>query len=233
MKTLLDIDTTAALNGRVGINGEMAIDSEKEAVRYFDGQTPGGFEASLMRAYDPPLGPGPETLIGGDMTAGYYGLVPSTSGDLPYGNVLASAIGLSAGTLHNTTVPYLKFVYNGKIYFIASKTFAYGLTWSNISNTGGRAGDATVTANTYQYKVWLPTDELWDALMYKVSVDDPTGTFWASLSDAELGLDKWSYGYWPQGYARGGGGNITNVVTFNATATGSATGWRPVLELVV
>lgn len=195
MKTLLDVDTTATLNSRVGLDGEMAIDNEKKAVRYFDGQTSGGFEASLVRAYIPPVGPGPIDPIAGNTALGYYGLVDSA--DVITGSALAAAVGLSEGVLIHDTTPWMKFALNGKVLFIPQKPLRHSMSWNTLYQLGlvygvdGGGADpyndvpvnqnVTINIETWTLKVRLMTGSdtdpasgaggEWNELMYRVSGD--------------------------------------------------------------
>ena len=65
--------------------------------------------------------PGPTTLIGGDMTEGFFGEV--TSAELITGDALASEVGISAGTSQNSTAGWLKFALDDKILFVAKKAY--------------------------------------------------------------------------------------------------------------
>lgn len=115
-------------------------------------------------------GPGPQTLIGGDETAGFYGKMPSAG--FINGNLLASEIGLTAGSSANPNVDWLKFASNGKVLYYPIRTFRTSVSWNDIyavgavygDDTNGRyppAGiptrkqDATVVINGYLFRVRL------------------------------------------------------------------------------
>ncbi len=124
-------------NGLTLAEGELSIDEETKAVRLHDGATPGGFEIPGTQAYVP-VGPGPTTLVGGDTTAGFYGEVPAV--DFITGGDLATAVGLSAGTLQHDTTPWLKFALDGKTLFVPQKPIRYSLAWENIYQVGAVYG---------------------------------------------------------------------------------------------
>ena len=94
-----------------------------------------------------------------------------SSGDFISGNALASSIGLSAGTAHNSTCDWLHFELEGQTIMIPQLTLRYNLTWRDIyvrgavySDTTGHGpypGGSGVNQNRYvtiggtQYKVTL------------------------------------------------------------------------------
>ncbi len=140
MRTRFLRGTTQENNGLTLGVGELSIDTEKNALRLHDGATTGGFEMVGTRAYES-ISPGPTGLIGGDTTAGFYGEVPAA--DFITGGDLSAALGLSAGTLHNDTTPWLKFTLDGKTLFMPKKTIRYGLGWEAIYQAGAVYGDDT------------------------------------------------------------------------------------------
>jgi len=82
--------------------------------------------------------PGGKFLEGGTTDAGFLGFVPASN--FITGSNLASAIGLSNGTLQNSDTPWLKYMYNGKICFTPLKTHRHSTTWDAIYNTGSVFG---------------------------------------------------------------------------------------------
>lgn len=141
------------------------------------------------------LGPGPTELIGcakedlGPGTnKGFFGEV--SVDELINGTDLASMIGLTAGTVQNTTEPWLKFLLDGKIYFVAKKTYRYGLSWSHIHTANAVYGNRIIQIGDYHYRIGLlkgadtdpatfnagynPPGTLeseWNRLLYNVSKD--------------------------------------------------------------
>lgn len=107
--------------------GRIAIDTERKALRMYDGEIRGGFEVLGRRAI--PV-PGPNALLHGDIQHGFFGELPST--DIINGTDLASQIGLSAGIAFNTGVEWLKFAHKGQILFIPKRPLRYGLSWDQI-----------------------------------------------------------------------------------------------------
>ena len=84
------------------------------------------------------LGPGSDTLIAGDMTAGFFGEVPTT--ELITGNDLATSIGLTQGTAQFSNEPWLKFVLDDNIIYVAKKPYRHTLTWQSIYQSGAVYG---------------------------------------------------------------------------------------------
>ena len=85
-----------------------------------------------------PLGPGPLELIAGDMTAGFFGEVPTS--ELITGNDLATAIGLTQGTAQFSNEPWLKFALDDNIIYVAKKPYRHTVSWENIYQAGAVYG---------------------------------------------------------------------------------------------
>jgi len=79
-------------------------------------------------------GPGPETVIAGDMTTGFFGEVSDE--EMFDGSELASDLGLSDGTGINRAGGWLKFIHNGVVKYIAKKPFRHSATWEQIYERG-------------------------------------------------------------------------------------------------
>lgn len=97
--------------------------------------------------------PGPNSLIGGNLQAGFYGEVPTS--DFITGDELARMVGLTAGTSQNSNEPWLKFSYLGKTEFIAKKTFRHSISWENINDANAVYGNKTLEINGNIYKIRL------------------------------------------------------------------------------
>jgi len=82
--------------------------------------------------------PGNKNIIAGDNNAGFLGFV--TSAELISGSGIATAIGLSAGTLINDTTPWIKYIWKGKICFYPLKPIRHSVTWDAIYNAGAVYG---------------------------------------------------------------------------------------------
>lgn len=94
----------------------------------------------LMTGTNPRSGisPGSDTLVYGDTTLGYYGVVSQAS--FITGSALAAGIGLTEGVDYNTDVGWLKFASYGKVLFIPQKSLRHSLSWISIYNCGAVYG---------------------------------------------------------------------------------------------
>jgi len=80
------------------------------------------------------FGPGPQTLIAGDMTAGFFGEV--SADELFRGDELALMVGVTEGVAQNSTAGWLKFAHNNKIKYIAKQTFRHTISWDHLYSRG-------------------------------------------------------------------------------------------------
>jgi len=80
------------------------------------------------------FGPGPQTLIAGDMTAGFFGEV--SADELFRGDELALMVGVTEGVAQNSTAGWLKFAHNNKIKYIAKQTFRHAISWDHLYSRG-------------------------------------------------------------------------------------------------
>lgn len=157
--------------------------------------------------------PGPRKLIGGDMSAGYFGRVPAS--DFITGDELASRIGLTLGISQYSNTDWLKFAIDGKIIFRPMKAIKYNSSWDDIDAANAVYGDKTIDINGFTYKVRLmkgaendpyndedsdrdATGSEWNRLMlpihenapssfaYPQFVDEPTEDWGINFSDADL-----------------------------------------------
>lgn len=78
--------------------------------------------------------PGNKTLLRGTSAAGFLGFVPAS--EFITGAALATALGISAGTLINSDTPWIKYIWKGKVCFTPLKPIRYSVTWDQIYNAG-------------------------------------------------------------------------------------------------
>ena len=123
--------------------------------------------------------PGPATLIGGDMTEGFFGEV--TSAELITGDALASEVGISAGTSQNSTAGWLKFALDDKILFVAKKPIRHTISWDNINAADCVYGNKTVQIGGLTYKVRLMKGAEVDPFNYEATDRDAIGSEWNRL----------------------------------------------------
>jgi len=122
------------------------------------------------------IGPGPQSLVGGNSYTGFYG--EATPTDLITGTDLASTIGLTAGVnaADIDDIPWLKFNLNQKTLFVAKRNFRSMISWDDISNANAVDGSQTITIRIYQFKVRL----------LKGVRSDTEGVSWSQGFDTEI-----------------------------------------------
>lgn len=103
--------------------------------------------------YDETDAPGPKKMIGGNLQAGFFGEVSTSS--FITGDELARMISLTTGTSQYSNEPWLKFSYMGKIEFIAKKPFRYNLSWNSINEVNAVFGNRTIRIKGRTYKIRL------------------------------------------------------------------------------
>jgi len=265
MRTRFLRGTTAENNSLTLPAGEIAIDTERKAVRLHDGTTPDGFECVGTKAYAPPVGPGPEVLQAGDTQLGYYGELSNTELFTP--SQLRSQVGLSAGqsTPGSVATGWLKFAYQGKILFVSKQVLNRSWSGNNIFRAnlealnivyGGQSAPL-VTKDTFQFIPRLLTGGdadpastsggEWNDLIYRVHVDDPTGSNWAGYTNQDLDINipdgdvatscqEYHATSTASHVLRGGYRDSPNsIFTFETSQSLGGNHyayWRPVLELV-
>lgn len=148
---------------------------------------------------------------------------------------------------------WLKFVDNGKTFYIAKKPLFGAITYEQLNAVGAVYGTKVVNIGGKNYKVRLMTGATtnpgatgggeYNAYFSRVTAryQGPASERWASLTDADVG--------WPSGTSGGalslcqeahsGGGWLTRgypgflgVWYQSPNTTHAGYGWRPVLELV-
>ena len=197
--------------------------------------------------------PGGQFLTHGDMTSGgYFGKHTG----ICTGNQLASAAGLSAGAGTNFTtsnVIWVKFGFEDKVLFIATKPLRRGVSWDQMNAVGIVMGTKQVTFAGITYKVRNvrvgysgsgKTNEngvsdmpllkavyntygggTWDQLSAEELFFNITGDYDGGLSiGQETAPDRPDHTY-QYSDASGGG-------TCSKNDAGTWFGWRPVLEVV-
>lgn len=191
-----------------------------------------------------------QPLLAGTAADGWYGEVPTAN--LITGPALASAVGLTMGTPMpvNALVPWLHFTSAGKHLLVGKTCYRNNMMWNDMNSLGIVFGTRTIVIGPYTYKVRLikgASSSEWDKLVYKVSENDPTATFWARYTDTQLGMstilndgagtycqDTHSTIYvFERGQSRVGSGTVVvRSRGVNKDLANGFIGWRPVLELV-
>jgi len=174
MRTRFLRGTTAENNGLTLPEGELSIDLEKKAVRLHDGQTLGGFEVvgtqSVMSG---------SQIIATDGVVDFYGEVPDT--ELFTRTELSTITGMSSGVeLSDAGFSWLKFGFNGKILFVASKNVRSNVTVNELYNLGLVYGTDTVgafppTTGVNQNTLLTKNNLTFKVRLLNGSVNDPSG----------------------------------------------------------
>lgn len=154
--------------------------------------------------------PGPSSLIGGNLQAGFYGEVPTS--DFITGDELARRIGLTAGTSQFSSEPWLKFSYLGKTEFIAKKPFRHSVSWDNINALNAVFGNRTIKVGDNNYKIRLMKgktegkqndyssyegdinkDSEWNKLLLPIHINAPDK--WEYPDNVKVPTENWNIGY--------------------------------------
>jgi hypothetical protein len=174
--------------------------------------------------------------------------------DLITGPALVAAVGVTTGTAFGNGSPdWLKFVDNGKTFYIAKKPLRTGVTWEILNGFGAVFGTKVITIGDKQYRVRLMTGGNADpastgggeynnyfsrcTTYYTGAASDRFANYsgadvgWAGgTSSGELSLIQEHTGSSGPG-ARGYPGFL-GLWYQVANTTHSGYGWRPVLELI-
>lgn len=237
--------STAEANALVLSPGRVVKDTEAGALRLYDGATPGGSVIQGSPVEFP--APGPQALVGGDETLGFYG--EAVSGDLIDGETLATETGFTAGTPYYTDTSWLKFALDGKTLFVAKKPVRHSLSWNQLNAANLIHGDTVLDwqGRTYRVRVLTGGDAdpastvggEWNQLMYRVHVDGPVDTHWETYTNSQIhiGSTRTARATFCQERTVNGevvarGTSITYFNTPPASRGSDAFGWRPVLELI-
>lgn len=154
--------------------------------------------------------PGPTTLIGGNLQAGFYGECPTS--DFITGDELASMIGLTKGTSQFSNEPWLKFSYMGKVEFVAKKPFRNYISWNDINAVNAVFGDRTIKIRDNTYKIRLMKGKTegkqddtsakegdickgseWNKLMLPIHKNAPSN--WRYPKNVNSPTENWNVGY--------------------------------------
>ena len=175
------------------------------------------------------VSPGPKELKAGDLSCGYFGKVESSEfgaisgtdtaadGKILSASNLATAVGVTGGTVINETVPWHKFIFNGEIIYIAEKGIRENIPFESIASKGAVYGSKIITMNDKKFRVTLlkgidadiynpkqgePTRNTaseWDILLRGLSQDPETINWGTNLSEIDLGIkssdNRECYGY--------------------------------------
>lgn len=178
-----------------------------------------------------------------------------TGAELITPTALMTAIGVSGGVAPPDATPnWLKFIDNGKTFYIAKKPMRLALLWETLNTAGAVKGTKVITIGANQYKVRLMTGGNgpdpatvgggeYDAYFARVTVNyqGSANDRWAAYTNADV--------YWNNSTGNGEltlcqekystNGPLTrgypgfNGIWYQApNTTHNGYGWRPVLELI-
>ena len=143
--TPMDIQNMPAPIADIGVNATEYTDEDVIEGNFYyyrvSAYTTNGEEFSTevyAEALSVAYGPGSQVLIAGDMTAGFFGEVPTS--ELITGNDLATAIGLTTGTSQFNNEPWLKFALDNNIIYVAKKPYRHSVSWEHIYQAGAVYG---------------------------------------------------------------------------------------------
>lgn len=174
--------------------------------------------------------PGASAVIAGTSKLGYFGVVSDV--DLISGADLCTAIGLTAGTLINSTAGWFKYAHNGEIMFVAKKPFRHTVSWDDINAVGAVFGQKTVEIDGNVYAVRLLSSAEWDRLIYPIHVNYGQ---WARFSDADIvvtsgdGRATWTSTPSSSDRVHRGGASVSYSNGFSPSGANSYYGFRPCL----
>ena len=164
------------------------------------------------------VSPGPKELKTGDLSCGYFGKVESSEfgaisgtntaadGKILSASNLATAVGVTEGTVINETVPWHKFIFKGEIIYIAEKGIREKISFEAIASMGCVYGSKIITMNDKKFRVTLlkgidadiynskkgaPTRNTaseWDILLRGLSQNPETINWGTNLTDKDLGI---------------------------------------------
>lgn len=172
-------------------------------------------DKTVWASFDDMIGaPGNRTLLAGNMQAGWFGEVPSSS--FITGDELALKVGISSGTSQYSSEPWLKFAYEGSVLLIAKKPIRYFISWEIINDANCVYGDKTVEIKTKKYKVMLMRgigedvqpnpktlyrasngvacqNSMWNKLMLPIHQNAPSN--WSNKDNVKTPTENWNVGY--------------------------------------
>lgn len=99
-------------------------------------------------------GPGPKTLLVGDMTRGFFGTL--SSNELFNGRSLSTALQFDVGALGNGDLTWFKFAYHGEILYYPSTGLRSDITYQDLLNAKLTNRQRGVSVNGYSFVVKLP-----------------------------------------------------------------------------
>lgn len=158
-------------------------------------------------------GPGPQNLLAGDYTDGYFGSL--SSNDFVKGSELSSMVNFVEGSLTNDILTWLKFSLDGKILFVPKNNIRKSISWEMVYKAGcvygtNDYGITPLSTPVNQLRIVNVKGSLFKVRLFKTALTDPienissqdnpalsSGSEWNRLMyrivmEADIGaLEKW------------------------------------------
>ena len=128
----------------LGVNSNEYIDLDVIEGNFYyyivSAYTPTGeeFSEEIMSEASIDNGAGPQELIAGDMTNGFFGEILSS--EFITGDQLATSLNLTQGISQYSDTPWLKFVLDDEIIYIPKKPIRHSVSWQAIYQAGAVYG---------------------------------------------------------------------------------------------
>lgn len=176
-------------------------------------------------------------LASGD-GVGFYGVL-SPEDFISYGE-LSRRLEFSSGIGHNASGSWLLFSADQKPLYVSKRTVRYGVSYDDLEAANLVAGDRTVVIHGVEYRVRLLTYDEWIQLIWPIHADDVISWEWGiNYTDDDLGIGSGDgRASWVEETAAGypdrrfscGNPAVESLVADPSSYSGSAFGWRVVLE---
>lgn len=174
--------------------------------------------------------PGAETPVAGNANYGYFGEVAAA--DFINGADLCALLGVTEGTLINSTAGWLKVAKDGQRYLISKMCIRHTISWNALNALGLVYGERLVEIQGGLYAVRLLSTTEWDALIYPLHTNYKT---WAEFTDAQLGITSiytWTSTISGSDRVVRGRFSVTGSDPYDPASVLSSRGFRPVLEFI-
>jgi len=175
--------------------------------------------------------PGAQTPIAGDANYGYFGEVAAN--DFITGEALCAALGITAGTLINSTAGWLKVAKGGSRMMVSKMCIRHTISWNNLDSLGVVYGEKVIAIEGGLYTVRMLSTVEWNEIMYPLHQNYGQ---WTQLTDAQLGITNiYTWTSTISGTTRvvRGGASVEGSGTTAPTFAFSDAGFRPVLEFLL
>ena len=174
--------------------------------------------------------PGAQTPVAGDTTYGYFGEV--VSNDFITGEALCAALGITAGTLINSTAGWLKVAKGGSRLMLSKMCIRHTISWNDLNALGVVYGEKVIAIAGGLYAVRMLSTVEWNELMYPLHTNYKT---WAEFTDAQLNISSmytWTSTISGTNRVLRGFPSVESSDTIAPTSALSLLGFRPVLEFL-